>query len=117
VVTRLLEIADEVLTQLSGNGTCLVGEFRVLLGTVERDGEILLRNLPRLRTRTMKSFRHYFAFTRAAHWPVHKLDTLLGHADIRTTAIYLHAEAFDLRDEFRSLPPTLPLPARERPTS
>jgi integrase len=120
--------AEEALRQLS-TGACSVFVFTLNGRPLRRnDHEHAMRrylkrlareypHLSRLGTRTMKSFRHYFAFTRAAHWPVHKLRTVLGHADIRTTAIYLHAEAFDLCDEFRALPPTLRPSTALRPSS
>ena len=65
-----------------------------------RDNESLTK-------KSMKSFRHFFATRRADIWPLHKLQRVMGHTDIKTTELYLNPQAAEMRDDFRALPPTI----------
>ncbi len=48
--------------------------------------------------------RHAFATIAAQRMPLHLVQTLLGHSDIKVTMRYSHARASDMRDGLRQLP-------------
>ena len=71
---------------------CLVNTFRRLLKRLA------------IENRGVKGFRHAFAFRMASRGlPVHTLKTVLGHSDIKTTAIYLESRVESIADTFRAV--------------
>ncbi len=48
--------------------------------------------------------RHAFATVAAKKMPLHLVQTLLGHSDIKVTMRYSHARASDMRDGLKRLP-------------